>query len=77
MRRVTWGKYIDMKMKSFAPPQKESKHIHASVADLLHIVFRIENLDSCKWQKQPLCEKRSSLKCHKIHRKLLCQRKHK
>ena len=29
-------------MKSFAPPQKESKHIHASAADLLHIVIEQE-----------------------------------
>ena len=45
-------------MKSFAPPF--AKHVHVSVADLLHTVFRIENLNSCKSQKQPLevfCEK--------------------
>ena len=44
---------------------------------LLH--DRIENIHCCKCQKQPLevfCKKRCSLKCHKIHRKLLCQRKH-
>ena len=27
-------------MKSFAPPQKETKHIHASAADLLHAVLQ-------------------------------------
>ena len=67
------------KTKSFAPPKKETKHVHVSAADLLHIVFRIENLDSCKSQKEPLevfCEKRRSLKCRKVHRKLLCQRKY-
>ena len=29
---------IHVKMKSFAPPWKETKHIHASVADFLHTV---------------------------------------
>ena len=56
------------KTKSFAPPKKETKHVHVSAADLLHIVFRIENLDSCKSQKEPLevfCEKTRSLKCRK------------
>ena len=41
--------------------------------------MRIENLDWSKCQKQPLqvfWKKRYSLKCPKIHRKLLCQRKH-
>ena len=28
-----------MKMKSFAPPLKETKHIHTSAADLLHTVL--------------------------------------
>ena len=39
--------------------------------------MRIENLDWSKCQKQSLevfCEKGCSLKCRKIHRKLLCQR---
>ena len=65
------------KMKSFTPPF--AKHVHVSVADLLHTVFRIENLNSHKSQKQPLevfCEKKCSLKYHKVHRKLLCQRKY-
>ena len=73
-----WSDYFG-KMKSFAPPKKETKHVHVSTADLLHIVFRIENLDSCKYQNEPLevfCEKRRSLKCRKVHRKLLCQRKY-
>ena len=30
---------IQVKMKSFAPIQKETKHIHASAADLLHTVL--------------------------------------
>ena len=41
--------------------------------------IRIENLDWCKCQKPPLevlCEKRCSLKCRKIHSKLLCRGKH-
>ena len=29
---------IHVKMKSFTPPQKETIHIHASAADLLHTV---------------------------------------
>ena len=29
-------------MKSFAPPQEETKHIHASAADLLHTVLEQE-----------------------------------
>ena len=32
----TWK--IHVKMKSFAPPSKETKNIHASAADLLHTV---------------------------------------
>ena len=30
---------IHVKMKSFSPLQKETKHIHASAADLLHTVL--------------------------------------
>ena len=30
---------IHVKMKSFAPPLKETKHIHASADDLLHTVL--------------------------------------
>ena len=30
---------IHVKMKSFIPPWKETKHIHASAADLLHAVL--------------------------------------
>ena len=40
------------------------KYIHASPVDLLHTVFRIENLDLRKCQKQPLevlCEKKKGL----------------
>ena len=47
---VILGKIL-VKMKSFAIPLKETKHIHASAADLLHTIFRTENLDSCKCQK--------------------------
>ena len=55
------------KMKSFTPPF--AKHVHVSVADLLHTVFRIENLNSHKSQKQPLevfCEKKCSLNVTKF-----------
>ena len=30
---------IHVKMKSFAPPLKETKHIHASADDLLHAML--------------------------------------
>ena len=42
------------KMRPFAPPKKESKHVHVSAADLLYTVLRTENLGPCKSQKQPL-----------------------
>ena len=47
---IIFGK-INVKMKPFALTWKETKHIHAPAADLLHTVFRIENPDSCKYQK--------------------------
>ena len=39
MKRVVILREIHVKMKSFAPPQKEAKHILASAADLLHTVL--------------------------------------
>ena len=64
---------IHVKMKSVAPPQKETKHIHASPADLYiqYLKQKISisaNARSSHW--------RCSLKCRKVRRKLLCQRKH-
>ena len=38
MKKVIILRKIHVKMKSFAPPWKETKHIHASAADLLHTV---------------------------------------
>ena len=38
MKKVIIIRKIHVKMKSFAPPWKETKHIHASAADLLHTV---------------------------------------
>ena len=38
MKKVIIIRKIHVKMKSFAPTQKETKHIHASAADLLHTV---------------------------------------
>ena len=79
MKKVIILRKIHVKMKSFTPQWKETKHIHTSAAGFVTYNMRIENLDWSKCQKQPLevfCEQRSSLKCRKIHRKLLCQRKH-
>ena len=39
MKTVIILREIHVKMKSFAPPQKETKHIHASGADLLHTIL--------------------------------------
>ena len=39
MKRVVILRKIHVKMKSFAPPQKEAKHILASAVDLLHTVL--------------------------------------
>ena len=38
IKRVIILRKIHVKMKSFTPPQKETIHIHASAADLLHTV---------------------------------------
>ena len=38
MKIVLILRKIHVKIKSFAPPWKETKHIHASAADLLHTV---------------------------------------
>ena len=38
IKKVIVLRKIHVKMKSFNPPQKETKHIHASAADLLHTV---------------------------------------
>ena len=79
MKKVIILRKIHVKMKSFTPQWKETKHIHTSAAGFVTYNMRIENLDWSKCQKQPLevfCEQRSSLKCRKIHRKLLCQSKH-
>ena len=42
MKKVIILRKIHVKMKSFAPPQKENTHIHASAADLLHTVLEQE-----------------------------------
>ena len=39
MKIVIILRKIHVKMKSFAPPQQETKHIHASAGDLLHSVL--------------------------------------
>ena len=39
MKKVIILMKIHVKIKSFASPQKEAKHIDALAADLLHIVF--------------------------------------
>ena len=36
IKKVIILRKIRVKMKSFTPPWKETKHIHASAADLLH-----------------------------------------
>ena len=46
---------IHVKTKSFAPPQKETKHVHSSAADLLHTVLEQEisidaNARSSHWR---------------------------
>ena len=77
MKNVIVLRKINMKMKSFAPTYKETKHSRLSCWFITYSI-RIENLDGSKCQKQPLevfCEQRCSLKCRKIHRKLLCLRK--
>ena len=77
MKKVIILRKINMKMKSFAPPYKETEHSRLSCWFITYSI-RIENLDWSKSQKQPLevfCEQKCSLKCRKIHRKLLCQRK--
>ena len=38
MKKVNILRKIHVKMKSFAPPWKETKYIHASATDLLHTV---------------------------------------
>ena len=38
MKKVIIVRIIYVKMKSFAPPKKETKHMHVSAADLLHTV---------------------------------------
>ena len=78
MKKVIILRKINMKMKCFAPPYKETKHSRLSCWFITYTI-RIENLYWSKSQKQPLevfCEQRCSLKCRKIHRKLLCLRKH-
>ena len=42
MKIVIILRKIHVKMKSFAPPQKKTKHIHASAAGLLHTVLKWE-----------------------------------
>ena len=39
MKVVIILRKVHVKMKSFAPPSKETKHIYASAADLLHTVL--------------------------------------
>ena len=39
LKKVIILRKIHVEMKSFAPPQKETKHIHATDADLLHTVL--------------------------------------
>ena len=39
MKKVIILRKIHLKMKSFTPPEKETKHIHASAADVLHRVL--------------------------------------
>ena len=38
IKKVIILRKLHVKMKSFTPPWKETKHIHASAADLLHKV---------------------------------------
>ena len=38
MKKVIILRKIYVKTKPFAPPEKETKHIHVSTADLLHTV---------------------------------------
>ena len=42
MKKVVILREMHVKIKSFAPLQKETKHIHASVAHLLHTVLQQE-----------------------------------
>ena len=42
MKKVVMLREMLVKIKSFAPLQKETKHIHASVAHLLHTVLQQE-----------------------------------
>ena len=39
IKKVITLRKIHVKMKFFAPPEKETKHSHASAADLLHTVL--------------------------------------
>ena len=39
MKKVIILRKIHVKTKSFAPPYKETTHVHASAADLLHTVL--------------------------------------
>ena len=38
IKKVIILRKIHVKMKSFAPPWKEAKHVHASAADFFHTV---------------------------------------
>ena len=71
MKKVIILRKIHVKMKSFTPQWKETKHIHTSAAGFVTYNMRIENLDWSKCQKQPLevfCEKRWSLNVAKFTR---------
>ena len=74
-----WEKYMQKWSLSLhhSLPQKETKHIHTSAADLLHTVLEKKmSIGGCNSQKEPLevfCEKKCPLKFCKIYRKHLCR----
>ena len=77
IKKVIILRKICVKIKSFAPPWKETKHMPQLL--IYYIQHEnIENLNLSKCQKQqPLevfCKKRCSLKCRKINKKILCQK---